>query len=457
MLSPLLLLSLGLVLLPSGAAVLVPATSRSAAAKPKPARPPQLHVRIGDAWYDLTRWRSAHPAGTHWIDGYSDRDATEVFHAFHSDDANAMLTRLPRTVAELRVKPPPALQPSDLMISFRELRDRLTVEGWFERVWWREAMVLAPCLSLFAFGTAVARVLPLVATVCLALGSVAAGWIGHDFVHGRGKWCGMMRGFGALFNGHSATWWSNKHNLHHACTNVVGVDEDIMADPFFYLWAPDPSRDSKWRHLQHLYMIPVYASLFALWRFNSLRTLHSMRKHWSNESLLIALNYAWIALFLPLSVAIGHVFLSGVITATVVTASHQSEEMLDEQPHDWVRAQLVTTRDAVTCSPFTEWLWGGMQYQIEHHLFPTMPRYKYPALVPHIRQLCADNQIEYRSEGEIAILKRNWQTLRAVAQAPASPGAAGSRSDTVWSRRSGAAWVGSDAHGDAAAEAGEGH
>ena len=52
------------------------------------------------------------------------------------------------------------------------------------------------------------------------------------------------------------------------------------------------------------------------------------------------------------------------------------------QEPEFVHAQFRSTRDAVCSNPFSEWLWGGMQYQLEHHLFPTMPRYRYPALVP---------------------------------------------------------------------------
>ncbi len=51
-------------------------------------------------------------------------------------------------------------------------------------------------------------------------------------------------------------------------------------------------------------------------------------------------------------------------------------------------AQYRSTRDAVCSNPFSEWLWGGMQYQLEHHLFPAMPRYKYPRLVAQVRALC---------------------------------------------------------------------
>ena len=345
-------------------------------------------------WYDLSAWRVAHPAGTHWIDGFANRDATDVLHAFHSAEALAMTSRLPR----LKSAPPSIPPTSALTLGFRKLRAELLRDGWFERVWWREALNVAPIVGLYTAGTVLARTTPLLATALLALGSTGAGWVAHDFVHGRGAFCSAMRGFGALFNAHSATWWSNKHNLHHACalwprldpgilptpalaaplrltqrsevvcafvcacagTNQVGVDEDIMADPFFFLWAPDPARDSKWRRLQHLYAVPVYSILFALplpfhglprpstalplpstryavpvysilfalWRFNSLRTVVGSRLR--GEGCLLLANYAWMALCLPLPVALGHIFFAGVMTATIVTVSHQAEELFHE-------------------------------------------------------------------------------------------------------------------------------
>jgi fatty acid desaturase len=296
-------------------------------------------------------------------------------------------------------------------------------------------------LALFAIGSHLARPMPWLATVLLALGSTSAGWVAHDFVHGRGRFCATMRGFGALFNGHSATWWSNKHNLHHACTNQVGVDEDIMADPFFFLWAPDPARDSRWRRLQHLYALPVYSVLFALWRLNSVRTVFTSRL--VGEGAWLAVHYTWLLACLPWQVALGHVFLAGLMTATIVTVSHQTEDLYHEQQHDWVRAQIGATRDAATSNPFSEWLWGGMQYQLEHHLFPTMPRYRYAQLVPRVQQLCAEHQIEYRVDGEAAVVARNFGRLREVAEAPAQPDALATRTDTVWSRRQSAAWTAS--------------
>ena len=52
-------------------------------------------------------------------------------------------------------------------------------------------------------------------------------------------------------------------------------------------------------------------------------------------------------------------------------------------------------------------MWGGMQYQLEHHLFPTIPRYKYRHLVPLVRKFAEENGIEYRATGQWEIIKDN--------------------------------------------------
>jgi fatty acid desaturase len=106
-----------------------------------------------------------------------------------------------------------------------------------------------------------------------------------------------------------------------------------------------------------------------------------------------------------------------------VTTSHQSEELLFEPEHDWVRMQFRTTRDAEPSNPLWAWLWGGMQHQLEHHLFPTMPRYRYTALIPVIRDFAAQHDLPYKSEGALAIWLRTWRNYCRVAAAPAVPGA----------------------------------
>ena len=98
----------------------------------------QLRVRIDDDWYDLSRWRKAHPAGTHWIDLYKDRDATEVMYGFHSDKAMEMMKRLPKAKTIPENVPPMSKE----TMNFRKWRADLVKDGWWEREWKHEAFNL---------------------------------------------------------------------------------------------------------------------------------------------------------------------------------------------------------------------------------------------------------------------------------------------------------------------------
>merc|ERR1712070_270396 len=120
--------------------------------------------------------------------------------------------------------------------------------------------------------------------------------------HGRGPWCSFMRGFGDLGGGMSPTWWSDKHNLHHALTNVVGVDEDLMVDPFLFLWAPDPSNDSFFRKIQQYYWALPYSMLFAIWRGDSIKVAFR-RKLWG-ECAGLAVHYAILGALFPVKVLV---------------------------------------------------------------------------------------------------------------------------------------------------------
>jgi fatty acid desaturase len=132
---------------------------------------------------------------------------------------------------------------------------------------------------------------------------------------------------------------------------------------------------------------------------------------------------------LPFSVWVPAVFLSGLMSAIIVTPTHQSEEMFEEYQPDFVKAQFASTRNAVMTNPFSEWLWGGMQYQLEHHLFPSMPRSKYPKLKPILQKFAEENNVPggYRESGEFEILKMNWELYKRVAESDPVPGAPYSR------------------------------
>lgn len=393
-----------------------------------------LDVRIHDTWYDISGFRKAHPAGSHWIDWYDGRDATEVMDAFHSAKGREMYKRLPKsskeTVALLDAN---VKEVSLAQRGFRALRDKLELEGWWKRDTKREITLISIWGGLVIGGAVTAHTVPFISTILLSLAMTNAGWLGHDYVHGVDKFCDRMRYFVNYAAGLGVTWWSDKHNKHHALTNEQGVDEDLATDPFLYTWAPDPKNDSALRKVQHyIFWIP-FSFLFALWRYDTLIvTVDAIKKKRPNakkELYYLLIHYFFLFTLFPWNVWLPAIFLSGLLSSLIVTPTHQNEELFQDYQHDWVIAQFASTRNAVMTNPFSEWLWGGMQYQLEHHLFPSMPRSKYPLLKPILLEFCEKFHIEdgYRESGEFQILKENWEVYKRVAMADPVEGAPYSR------------------------------
>jgi len=393
-----------------------------------------LDVRIHGEWYDLSGWRKAHPAGSHWIDWYDGRDATEVMDAFHSAKGRQMYSRLPKSKKEtVDILKETVPDDTSTMLAFRDLRQQLEDDGWFERDIGPEVVLLGIWTSLLVGGIATAHVAPFLSIFLTALTMTQAGWLGHDYVHGVDKWSDFFRQFTTIAGGLGCTWWSDKHNKHHALTNEQGVDEDIATDPFLYTWAPDPKYDSPLRKIQHLIFFIPFSALFALWRIDTIKVIveavEAKRADAKKELYGLMFHYFFLLTFFPANVWIPAVFLSGLMSALIVTPTHQSEEFFTEYQPDWVTAQFLSTRNAKTTNPFSEWLWGGMQYQLEHHLFPSMPRGKYPLLKPILTKFAKDNKIPggYRESGEFEILKMNWELYKRVAEADPVEGAPYSR------------------------------
>jgi fatty acid desaturase len=102
-----------------------------------------------------------------------------------------------------------------------------------------------------------------------------------------------------------------------------------------------------------------------------------------------------------------------------VSATHQSEEIMEfgENP-EYVEGQFRSTRDAECVFGGLEtWIWGGMDTQLEHHLFPTMPRYNYHKLRPLLKAWAKANGVTYRSSPSTEIIADNFKMLHRVATA----------------------------------------
>jgi fatty acid desaturase len=114
-------------------------------------------------------------------------------------------------------------------LAFRKLRADLYAAGWWQRDMRHEAKLLAIWgavgLSAVFFAHSPLPHAGKLSAFLLSLFFTQSGWLGHDYVHGVDKFSDRMRYLATTCGGLAVTWWSTKHNKHHALTNEIGVDE----------------------------------------------------------------------------------------------------------------------------------------------------------------------------------------------------------------------------------------
>jgi len=235
-------------------------------------------------------------------------------------------------------------------------------------------------------------------------------------------------------------WWKDRHNTHHAATNILAGDPDIDNLPLF-AW----SEKELYRMIEYPlaeFIIPYqqyYFVVFApflkfIWCLQSLlllsdKTTQNKSYMKSRRAEFVTLAIHWIILstllissipmkywllFLMISEGIG-----GAGIALVVFMNHYACEKLfkeESQNTNFVINQLTTTKN-ISPGIITDWICGGLNYQIEHHLFPTLPRHNLSKIKPFVEEFCKENKLPYMSEDWITCFMNIEKTLSRVANA----------------------------------------
>jgi len=378
-------------------------------------------ILIDNKVYDVTKFAKFHPGGNKIIEEFNNCDTTDYFYALHSNAARKMLKNMQCT----EVAPEDRITPSDYI----QMSEKLEKAGLFKADYVVEAVQILHTLAFCFLATYYSHTYPLIAVFCLGIGTLLGGWIGHQCDHQRNN---VMRDvnlvYATVIDGFSPQWWSWKHNRHHLSTNEMDYDGDIQLAPFIYLWNPKKAEDSWNRGIQHVYFSALYSILHLKWQLDSL--LWAVERRNYKELIGLAVHWVWY-MMMPWKVWLLGVLVSGTITGWVVTASHQSEHKIETkkdfftgvtakskyQIHDYVAHQVVTTRNIDLSSWLLNYMCGGMQYQIEHHIFPRIPLYKLGEVKPIVQQYCAERGLEYREESLWEITKRNYKTVEGIAKA----------------------------------------
>ncbi|WP_157390806.1 fatty acid desaturase family protein [Nocardia terrae] len=250
-------------------------------------------------------------------------------------------------------------------------------------------------------------------------------FLGHDAGHKqifRTRRANHLYGLfvGNLATGVSIGWWTSNHNRHHAHPNTDGADPDIMG-----VLAHSGERAAAgkgWRRFIFRYQAWLFFPLLPLeagsLHYASVRAVlkwpipHRIRE----GAFLAAHAIAYLAaVFLILSPAKALVFLAvqqglfGFYMGCTFAPNHKGMAVLHaDDDTDFLRRQVLTSRN-VRGGPLLDFALGGLNYQIEHHLFPSMPRPALRTAQPLVRSHCADLGIPY---AETSLLDSYSQALR---------------------------------------------
>lgn len=293
------------------------------------------------------------------------------------------------------------------------------------------ALLCAPTLAL-----------ALLATVSLALAASALGFgVFHDANHGTlfrrpaaNLWAARLC---SVLLGPSRHFWVHKHQgLHHRQPNVLGWDDDLETRGFLRL-SPARAWEARFRR-QELKAILYYGLNTIEWLFwkdfrclagGRLNEWHpvNLGKRGRNEllvckALYILLFVAPPIVFLPWMWAASafilfHLVFSWML-AIVFQVAHLTPGMESDGVRagdDWAMHQIRTTADFATVSPLVTWFTGGLNHQIEHHLFPNVAHSHYPGLRPIVRAVAERQGLECRELGGMfSATKQHFMFLKAL-------------------------------------------
>lgn len=319
---------------------------------------------------------------------------------------------------------------------FVELKRRIKDAGLLERQTRYYAGKILVTLGMLAAGLASIVFIHAVwfqalNAIFLAFVFAQIGFLAHDAGHKQilrgGRWNDTMCIFFLnLLLGGSASWWIAKHNAHHANPNHLDLDPDISL-PFIAFEEGQALEKQGLLRFMVKYQAFFFFPLLSL-EYYSLRVISALflitgrPKHRIAETAAMLLHYPLFLgfVFWQLGLGAGLVFLviqqgvTGLYIGASFAPNHKGMPMIgDDSDLDFVRRQVLTSRN-ITESRVSDYLFGTLATQIEHHLFPNMARNNLRKAEPLIKEFCRERSIAYYETGVLQAFREILHHLHMV-------------------------------------------
>ena len=388
-------------------------------------------IKIEGVTYDITNFK--HPGGNIINYAKNSPDATEIFREFHhrSTKATKLLRSLPVCndgdddgCSNLLTE-----RQQEMTTDFREMRSNLVNQGCFEPDYIHVYFRLLELAFYFGLGTWFASYNIYASIFSFIAFKTRCGWVQHECGHL--SFTGIRpidraiqtftMGFGG---GVSSSVWNSMHQKHHATPQKVKHDIDLDTTPFvaFFDRAFEDNTNGKvtarfmnrwWMRLQAWTFLPIVngilVHLFWTYYLHPKKVFHRLCAAKTRE---VYLETAFEAVCMSAShIVMPIVFYTGGATGGGLlwcyfllmivnfwnfiylfghfSLSHTFTGVIPEDKHLlWFEYALDHTVNISTKSPLVTWIMGYLNFQIEHHLFPSMPQYKNAIAAPYVRAFC---------------------------------------------------------------------
>jgi fatty acid desaturase len=329
---------------------------------------------------------------------------------------------------------------------YAELSRQIRQAGLLKRRTRHYAWRIAITTTLLAAGWAVFILVgnswwQLGTAVFLAVMFTQAGFLGHDAGHQQisdSRRVNYVLGIlhGNLGIGLSYGWWVSKHNRHHAHPNTEGKDPDISISTLAFTASQVPSGGGLarlgFRYQAYLFFPMLLAEAVSL-HVASIRALlgRESRLRPAEAALLVAHMAGYLAVvFLVLSPVKAVVFIAvqqglfGLYMGSSFAPNHKGMPILGAADQsDFLRRQVLTSRN-VSGGWLVDNAMGGLNYQVEHHLFPSMPRPNLRRAQTLVAAFCHQQDLPYCQSslaGSYAQVLRHLDTVGRTPRSPRSP------------------------------------
>lgn len=267
--------------------------------------------------------------------------------------------------------------------------------------------------------------------IFLAFVFTQVGFLAHDAGHraifhgGRGNdlFCITLMN---LLMGGSASWWIEKHNAHHNNPNHVDLDPDISLEVFAFSREQALAKRGVLRFTvkyQAFLFFPLLTfEYYAMRAISARHLLRGASKHQAIEVAATVLHYplffglvfSQLGFAAALPFVLLHQGLTGLYMGMSFAPNHKGMPTVDDQSGlDFVRRQVITSRNLVR-GRVSDYVFGPLASQIEHHLFPNMPSNNGRKAEPLVKDFCRERAIAYHETGLLQAYREILEHLHEV-------------------------------------------